>query len=42
MGIPCGSLLLKPLHYWDQQGDIFQWKLQIMKIITEKDKSFAI
>lgn len=37
---PYGSLM-KPLYYWEQ-GDIFQGKLQNMKMNTEKDKSFAI
>lgn len=39
---PYKSLLVKPLYYLDQNSYFFHLKLQNMKMIMEKDKSFAI
>lgn len=39
---PYKSLLVKPFYYWDQNSDFFHLKIQNMKMIMEKDKSFDI
>lgn len=37
-----GNSWVKPLYYWNQQGDFFIESYKNMKMITEKDRSFAI